>query len=121
MLLRQETALDRSIDRKVRILLTMRKEHARWLKEAASPPGKKPELSAAVGFDARLESPAEGEVRIRHVGPGQAPARPPRGAALQSKSGHHRAEENGGETLKSPEQSQNVIENKGSAKVEASA
>jgi hypothetical protein len=29
MLLRQEAALDRAIDRKVRILLTMRKEHAR--------------------------------------------------------------------------------------------
>ena len=28
MLLRQEVALDRSIDRKVKILLTMRKEHA---------------------------------------------------------------------------------------------
>ena len=126
MLLRQETALDRSIDRKVRILLTMRKEHARWVKEA-SPPGKKPngrgaeELSAAVGFDARLESPAEGKVRTRHAGPGLAPARPPRGAALQSKSGHRPAEENGGETLKSPEQSQNVAENKGSVAEEVSA
>ena len=29
MLLRQEAALDRSIDRKVRIILTMRQEHAR--------------------------------------------------------------------------------------------
>jgi hypothetical protein len=34
---------------------------------------------------------------------------------------HLRQPANGGETLKSPEQSQNVIENKGSATVEASA
>jgi hypothetical protein len=36
MLLRLEMALDRSIDRKVRILLTMRKEHARMLKGAGA-------------------------------------------------------------------------------------
>ena len=88
MLLRQEAALDRSIDRKVRILLTMRKEHARMHKEAASPPGDEPEdraaqeLSKVVGLNGATERPAE---------------------------------ENASETSKSPEQSENVIENKGPA------
>jgi hypothetical protein len=88
ILLRQEAALDRSIDRKVKILLTMRKEHARLLREEASPPGDEPddraaeELSKLVGLDARSESPVE---------------------------------EDGGETPKSPEQSENVVENKGPA------
>jgi len=63
MLLRQEAALDRSIDRKLRIILTMCKEHAKLLEETASPPG---------------ESAAEAD---------------------------------GGETSKSPEQSENVVEN----------
>jgi hypothetical protein len=95
MLLRQEAALDRSIDRKVRIILTMRQEHARLCRggsrtaqPATSPPSNEPddraaqELSKVVGLDARTESPAE---------------------------------ENAGETSKSPEQSENVIENKGPA------
>jgi hypothetical protein len=96
MLLRQEAGLDRAIDRKVRILLTMRKEHARGrggsrtapTEQEASPPHNEAndreaeELSKVVGLDARTESPAE---------------------------------ENAEETPKSPEQSQNVIENKGSA------
>jgi len=88
MLLRQEAALDRSIDRKVKIILTTRKEHDRLLREAAEPPGNEPddraaeELSKLVGLEVRSESPAE---------------------------------ENAGETSKSPEQSENVIENKGPA------
>jgi len=88
MLLRQEAALDRSIDRKVRIILTMRKEHARLLKEEASPPEDEPddraaeELSKLVGLDVRSESPAE---------------------------------KNPGETSKSPEESENVTENKAPA------
>jgi hypothetical protein len=104
MLLRQEMALDRSIDRKVRIILTLRQEHARLCRggsrtartgtpwraptQEASPPGNEPgdraaeELSKVVGLDARTESPAE---------------------------------ENAGETSKSPEQSENVPENKGPA------
>jgi len=96
MVLRLETALDRAIDRKVRILLTMRQEHARCrggsrtaptLPEA-SPPGNErddraaQELSKVVGLDARTESPAE---------------------------------ENDAQTPKSPEQSENVYENKGPA------
>jgi hypothetical protein len=88
MLLRQEAALDRSIDRKVRIILTMRKEHAQQQKEAARPPEDEPndreaeELGKLAGLDARSESWAE---------------------------------ENAGEISKSREQSENVLENKASA------
>ena len=104
MVLRLETALDRVIDRKVRIILTLRQEHARlgrggsrtartgtpWRAptQEASPPGNETndraaeELSKVVGLDAGTESPAE---------------------------------ENASETSKSPEQSENVIENKGPA------
>jgi hypothetical protein len=95
MLLRQEAALDRSIDRKVRIILTLRQEHARLCRGGSRtaqpstiPPGDEPhdraaqELSKVVGLDARTESPAE---------------------------------ENAAETSKSPEQSENVYENKGPA------
>ncbi len=89
MLLRQEAALDRSIDRKVRIILTMRQEHARLGRGGSrTAPRREPEdgaaeeLSKVVGLDARTESPEE---------------------------------ENAGETSKSPEQSENVLENKGPA------
>jgi hypothetical protein len=97
MLLRQEAALDRSIDRKVRIILAMRQEHARLgrggsrtapTQSSTIPPRNEPndraaeELSKVVGLDAVTESPAE---------------------------------ENAAQTPKSPEQSENVIENKGSA------
>jgi len=104
MLLRQEAALDRSIDRKVRIILALRQEHARLCRggsrtartgtpwraptQEASPPGNEQddraaeELSKVVGPDAGTES---------------------------------QAEENPGETSKSPEQSQDVIENKAPA------
>jgi hypothetical protein len=89
MLLKQEAALDRSIDRKVRILLTMRQEHARESRGGSqTAPARETvdraaeELSKVVGLDAGTESPAE---------------------------------ENAGETSKSPEQSENVIENKGPA------
>ncbi len=89
MLLRQEAALDRSIDRKVRIILTMRQEHARLCRggsrtaptrEADDRPAE--ELSKVVGLDAGTGSPAE---------------------------------ENAAETAKSPEQNQDVIENKAPA------
>jgi uncharacterized membrane protein len=89
MLTRQEMALDRSIDRKVRIILTMRQEHARRggggsrtapAREADDRAAQ--ELSKAAGLDARTESPDE---------------------------------ENAAETPKSPEQSQGVIENKAPA------
>jgi len=89
MLLRQEAGLDRSIDRKVRIILTLRQEHARECRGGSrtARTGERDnraaeELSKVVGLDAGTESPAE---------------------------------ENAGETPKSPEQSENVIENKGPA------
>ena len=89
MLTRQEAALDRSIDRKVRIILALRQEHARrdggGSRTAPTPEADDraaEELSKVVGLDARTESPAE---------------------------------ENAGETSKSPEQSQGVIENKAPA------
>ena len=66
MLLRQEAALDRSIDRKVRIILTMRQEHARLCRGGSrTAPASEPndraaeELSKVVGLDAQTESPAE--------------------------------------------------------------
>ncbi len=59
MLLRQEAALDRSIDRKVRIILTMRQEHARLGRGGSrtAPTGEPEdraaeELSKVVGLDA---------------------------------------------------------------------
>ncbi|HYW84535.1 MAG TPA: hypothetical protein VFB30_14835, partial [Spirochaetia bacterium] len=95
MVLHLEMALDRAIDRKVRILLTLRQEHARECRGGArtaqpeaSPPDNESddraaeELSKVVGLDARTESPEE---------------------------------ENANQTPKSPEQSENVIENKGPA------
>ena len=89
MLLRQEAALDRSIDRKVRIILTLRQEHARrgggGSRTAPAPEADDraaEELSKVVGLDARTESPVE---------------------------------ENAAQTPKSTEQSENVLENKGPA------
>ncbi len=89
MLLRQEAALDRSIDRKVRIILTLRQEHARLCRGGSrTAPTREAddraaeELSKVVGLDAQTESPAE---------------------------------ENAAKTSKSPDQSENVIENKGPA------
>jgi len=89
MLTRQEMALDRSIDRKVRIILALRQEHARRGGGGSrTAPTRAPDDRAAeepsevVGLDAGTESPEE---------------------------------ENAGETPKSPEQSQEVIENKAPA------
>ncbi len=70
MLLRQEAALDRSIDRKVRIILTMRQEHARLGRGGSrTAPAREPddraaeELSKVVGLDAQTESPDRGKRR----------------------------------------------------------
>jgi hypothetical protein len=89
MLTRQEMALDRSIDRKVRIILALRQGHARQCRGGSrTAPTREPDDRAAeepsevVGLDAGTGSPAE---------------------------------ENAGETSKSPEQSQGVIENKAPA------
>ena len=104
-LLREEMALDRSIDRKVKILLTLRKEQARAAREAASPPEEEPgdraaeELSKVVGLD-----PVEVAPNFSSAGAGL------KARATKSQSP---AAENPRETSKSAEQSQNVIENKG--------
>jgi hypothetical protein len=138
MLARQEMALDRSIDRKVKILMTMRKEHARECRggsrsartgtpwraptQEASPPDNESndreaeELSKLVGLDAARESGAG-------VPPAVAGASRPRRASRAGCPRHsgrdarttNLAEENAPETSKSPEQSENVIENKAPA------
>ena len=58
MLLRLEMGLDRAIDRKVRILLTMRKEHAREVGAVREPPLRQdagpPTMSRATGGSAEL-------------------------------------------------------------------
>ena len=94
MLLRQEMALDRSIDRKVRIILTMRQEHARGRGGSRTAPAQTPRQEVAPTFRSA-------------------------GADLKVSATDHEtespAEENAGETPKSPEQSENVIENKGPA------
>jgi DNA polymerase III gamma/tau subunit len=125
MLTRQEMALDRSIDRKVRIILTLRKEHVRQCRDdsrtaqpAASPPGDEgddraaEELSEVVGLDAAAE------VAPNFSSAGADPS-PGSEQALKASATNHGtespAEENPGETSKSPEQSQHVTENKGPA------
>jgi len=125
MVLRLEMALDRAIDRKVRILLTMRKEHARECRGGsrtkqpeASPPGNEPddraaeELSKVVG----LEGGAEVAPNFSSAGadPSLGSEQAPKASATNDGT-ESPAEENGGETSKSPEQSQHVIENKAPA------
>jgi len=119
MVLRLEMALDRSIDRKVRIILTLRKEHARLggggsrtapTREADDRAAE--ELSKVVGLDAAAEvapnfSSAGADPSL---GSEQAPK-----ASATNDGTESPAEENGGETSKSPEQSQHVIENKAPA------
>jgi len=110
MLLRQEMALDRSIDRKVRIILTLRKEHAQLLKEAASPPEDEP--NDREGRAERRSAPESNLVGLdgAEVAPNFSSADAGlKASATQTESP---AEENAGETSKSPEQSENVIENK---------
>jgi len=118
MLLRQEAALDRSIDRKVKILLTMRKEHARECRggsrtaptePAASPPDNvsndrgAEELSKLVGLDGAKVAPnfssAGADLKVSATN----------GATESPKV------ENALETTTSPEQSENLRENKGPA------
>ena len=88
-LLRQEMALDRSIDRKVRIILALRKEHAR-ADGGAGDSGQDPE-----------PQPSLRETQT------------PNGRGLgQPVSATNQGTENAGENSESAEQSQNVIENK---------
>ncbi|MGD0127984.1 MAG: hypothetical protein ABSF46_21700 [Terriglobia bacterium] len=130
MLLRQEAALDRSIDRKVKILLTMRKEHAQEAHtsrqkpsgrmrhpSADSPPGQESndreaeELSKLVGLD-------RAEVAPNFSTAGADPS-PGSGQALKVSATTPRTEspqeEIAIETPKLPEQSENVIDKKGPA------
>ena len=118
MLLRQEATLDRSLDRKVRILMAMRKEYDRLgrggsrtapTQQEEGPPDNESndreaqELSKLVGLDGT------------EVAPNFSSA----GADLKVSATNHGtespAEEDAGETSKSPEQSENVSENKGPA------
>ncbi len=96
MLLRLEMALDRAIDRKVRILLTLRQEHARGRGGSRTAPTPEVDDSAEV---APNFSSAGADLKVSATNHGT--ERP--------------AEENDRETSKSAEQSQNVIENKGTA------
>jgi hypothetical protein len=135
MVLRLEMAIDRAIDRKVRILLTMRKEQARECRggsrtapteQEASPPGNESndreaeELSKLVGLEASTDTPSsvcdsgqgsEAPPSLRETQtPNGGGLRQPVGATLTNSP----KEENAPETPKSPEQSENVIENKAS-------
>jgi hypothetical protein len=108
-LLREEMALDRSIDRKVKIVLTMRKERARPLREEAS---RQRMGGTAVG------APLVGARSGRAQGPPLRDEPNDREAQELSKlvgldaGSQSPAQEDGGETSKSPEQSENVVENK---------
>jgi hypothetical protein len=113
MLLRLEMSLDRSIDRKVRIILTMRKERAGMFKETASPPADELRGAGADTPSSVCDSGQHSEAR-----PSLRETQTPKGRGLRQPGNHGTespAEENAGETSKSPEQSQNVTENKGSA------
>ncbi len=100
MVLRLEMSLDRAIDRKVRILLTMRQEHARGRGGSRTAPT--PEVDDSTEVAPNFSS-ASADLKV---------------SATQTESP---AEENTNETSESPEQSENVIENKGPAAEEVAA
>jgi hypothetical protein len=110
MLLRQEAGLDRAIDRKVRILLTMRKEHARERGGGSRTAPTEPDEAGADTPSSVCDSGQDGQTQ-----PSLRETQPPNGRGLRQPATESPAEENAPETPKSPEQSQNVIENKGSA------
>jgi hypothetical protein len=133
MLARQEMALDRSIDRKVKILLTMRKEHAslsrggsRTPQPAARPPGDESndreaeELSKLVELEAGADTLSSvcDSGRDSEAPPSLRETQTPNGGGLRQPASattagtESPAKENAAETSKSPEQSENVIENK---------
>jgi len=106
-------ALDRAIDRKVRILLTMRKELARECRGGSRTAPTSEAVEA--GADTRssvCDSGQDGQTR-----PSLRETQTPNGGGLRqpvsATQTESPAEENAGETPKSPEQSENVIENKG--------
>ena len=103
MLLRQEAALDRSINRKVRIILTLSREHWQPPREGA---GADTPFSVCDSGQDDQTRPSLLETQTRN-GRG---LRQPANDGTESP-----AEENAAETSKSPEQSQYVIEKKGPA------
>jgi hypothetical protein len=136
MVLRLEMALDRAIDRKVRILLTMRKEYARECsggsrtaptEPEAGPPDSESndreaqELSKLVGLEASRDTPSSvcDSGQGGETPPSLRETQTPNGGGLRQPVGATQTDspkvESGGETPKSPEQSENVIENKGRA------
>ena len=120
MLLRQEAGLDRAIDRKVRILLTMRKEHARDGRGGSRTAPTEPDEAGRDTPASVCDSGQDGQTR-RSLRETQTPT----GRGLRQPASASRTEsleeENRGETPKSPEQSQNVVENKGLAAERAAA
>ena len=111
MLLRQEAALDRSIDRKVRIILTMRQEHARLCRGGSRTAPTQLEGASADTPSSVCDSGQNGEAR-----PSLRETQTPNVRGLRQPGNHGSEspeEENAGETSKSPEQSENVSENKG--------
>jgi hypothetical protein len=146
MLARQEMALDRSIDRKVKILLTMRKKHAslsrggsrtartgtpwRAPTQETGPPDNEPndreaeELSKLVGLEAGADTPSSvcDSGHGSEAPPSLRETQTPNGGGLRQPASATQTEspkeENAGETSKSPEQSENVIENKAPAAAE---
>jgi hypothetical protein len=136
MVLRLEMALDRAIDRKVRILLTMRKEHASLSRggsrNAPAEPETGPpdnvsndreaqELSKLVGLEAGADTPSSvcDSGQGSEAPPSLRETQTPKGGGLRQPASatqtESQTEENAAETPKSPEQSENVIENKASA------
>ena len=133
MVLRLEAGLDRAIDRKVRILLTMRRENARECRggsrtapteQEASPPDNESndreaeELSKLVGLEAMADTPSSGcdSRQVSEAPPSLRETQTPNGRGLRqpaNQASENPKEENAAETPKSPEQSENVIENKG--------
>jgi hypothetical protein len=105
MMLRQEAALDRSIDRKVRILLRLRKEFTNLpVAPAGQDEGARTEnLEEAFGSDISPDNSQGGET-----------VEDPK---LKERSWN--VYENKGPALSGPEQSGNVVENKGSCALNA--
>ena len=135
MVLRLGMALDRAIDRKVRILLTMRKEHARECRggspaaqPAVGPPDNESnareaeELSNLVGLGAGasdMPSSVCDSGQGSEAPPSLRETQTPNGGGLRRRASAAQTEspteENALQTPKSPEQSENVIENKAPA------
>jgi len=144
MLLKQEAALDRSIDRKVRILLTLRKEYERQCRGGAGTapkhkharpgrdgtrtgtPWRAPTEAGADTPFSVCDSGADGEER-----PSLRETQTPTGRGLRRPASSGTEEvaptfrsadkEEAVETPKSPEQSENVLENKGTEAEEVRA